>query len=248
MQGSAQSRGHPTIILLVEDDAPLREVLTRQLTRKEFAVIDHKNGADALSFIKNYTGHIDVLITDIVMPRMDGFALAAEVHAISPRTCVLFITGHAGDRLEIRQALAVASPHVLLKPFSQAQLLEALQPLLAVSGGLSASEVATSGEAVDKGSAQLMTKSPDRRRAERREETFPVSVTTPEPVEIAGQSVDFTSFGVLLTAHGQISVQLEIKGKQYQGRLVRAFPMESGATAYGIELEEALELPETEQH
>ena len=248
MQGSAQSRGHPTIILLVEDDAPLREVLIRQLTRKEFAVIDHKNGADALYFIKNYTGQIDVLITDIVMPRMDGFALAAEVHAISPWTRVLFITGHAGDRLEIRQALAVASPHVLLKPFSQAQLLEALQPLLAGSGGLSASEVATSSEAVDKGSAQLMTKSPDRRRAERREETFPVSVTTPEPVEIAGQSVDFTSFGVLLTAHGQISVQLEIKGKQYQGRLVRAFPMESGATAYGIELEEALELPETEQH
>ena len=87
-----------------------------------------------------------------------------------------------------------------------------------------------------------------RRRAERREETVPVSVTAPAPIEIEGQSLDFSSFGVLLTAHGQISVQLEIKGKQYQGRLVRAFPMESGATAYGIELEEALELTETEQH
>ncbi len=130
MQDIFQSRGHPTIILLVEDNAPLRKVLIRHLTRKEFAVIDHKNGADALHFIKNYTGHIDVLITDIVMPRMDGFALAAEVHAISPWTRVLFITGHAGDRPEIREALEAASTHVLLKPFSQAQLLEALQPLL----------------------------------------------------------------------------------------------------------------------
>ncbi len=137
MEDIAQSRAHPTIILLVEDNAPLREVLIRHLTRKEFAVIDHKNGADALSFIKNYTGQIDVLITDIVMPRMDGFALAAEVHVTSPWTRVLFITGHAGDRREIREALE-AEPHVLLKPFSQAQLLEALQPLLAASGGLSA--------------------------------------------------------------------------------------------------------------
>ena len=130
MQDIAQSRGHPTIMLLVEDDAPLREVLTRQLTREEFAVIDHKNGADALYFIKNYTGQIDVLITDIVMPRMDGLALAAEVHAISLWARVLFITGHA-DQPEIREALEVESTHVLLKPFSQAQLLEALQPLLA---------------------------------------------------------------------------------------------------------------------
>ena len=125
-----QSRGHPRVVLVVEDDVRLREVLARQLTRAEFAVIDHKNGAGALQFIKKYTGHIDALITDIVMPRMDGFALAAEVHTISPWTGVLFITGHA-DRPEIREALEVESTHVLLKPFSQAQLLEALQPLLA---------------------------------------------------------------------------------------------------------------------
>ncbi len=81
----------------------------------------------------------------------------------------------------------------------------------------------------------------ERRRAERRKETFPVSVTIPAPIQLEGQSLDFSSFGVLLTSHGQISVQVEIKGRQYQGRLVRAFPMETGATAYGFELEEPLE-------
>ncbi len=87
----------------------------------------------------------------------------------------------------------------------------------------------------------------ERRHAERHEETFPVLVTTSAPVEIEGQSLNVSSFGLFLTAHGQISVQVEIKGKQYQGRLVRAFPTESGATTYGIELEEALESTELEQ-
>ncbi len=87
----------------------------------------------------------------------------------------------------------------------------------------------------------------DRRHAERRKEAFPVLVTTSAPIEIEGQSLNVSSFGLFLTAHGQISVQVEIKGKPYQGRLVRAFPTESGATAYGIELEEALESTELEQ-
>ena len=87
----------------------------------------------------------------------------------------------------------------------------------------------------------------ERRRVERSQQTFPVSVTTPAPIEIEGQSVDFTSLGILLTAEGRISVHWEMKGKQYRGRLVRAFPTESGMTAYGIELEEALEsIPESE--
>ncbi len=73
----------------------------------------------------------------------------------------------------------------------------------------------------------------DRRHAERRKEAFPVLVTTSAPIEIEGQSLDVSSFGLLLTAHGQISVQGEIKGKPYQGRLVRAFPTESGRPPMG---------------
>jgi hypothetical protein len=81
---------------------------------------------------------------------------------------------------------------------------------------------------------------PERRRAERRNEVFPVLVTAEGPVEIEGQSLDVSSSGLLLTA-GRITVQLEFQGNQYRGRLVRAFPMETGETAYGIELEEMLE-------
>jgi hypothetical protein len=82
---------------------------------------------------------------------------------------------------------------------------------------------------------------PERRRAERRKEVFPVLVSSFGPIGIEGQSVDVSSSGLLLSAQGQISMQLEFQGKQYRGHLVRAFPMETGVTAYGIELEETLE-------
>ena len=85
----------------------------------------------------------------------------------------------------------------------------------------------------------------ERRHAERGERTFPISVTIAAPIKIEGQSLDFSNSGVLFTAPGRISVNVGMTGgKQYRGRLVRAFPMDSGATAYGIELES----PETEQH
>ena len=84
---------------------------------------------------------------------------------------------------------------------------------------------------------------PEHRRSERLPVVFPVLVTTVEPIAIEGESLDVSRSGLLLTAQGQISLQLEFKGKQYRGRLVRAFPMmETGETAYGIELEETLSL------
>ncbi|MDP6606583.1 MAG: hypothetical protein QF664_10045 [Dehalococcoidia bacterium] len=78
----------------------------------------------------------------------------------------------------------------------------------------------------------------ERRSAERRREVFPVSVATDGPIEIEGQSLDVSTSGLLLTA-GRIVVQLRFQGKQYRGQLVRAFPMESGETAFGIKLDEA---------
>ncbi len=81
---------------------------------------------------------------------------------------------------------------------------------------------------------------PEHRRAERRKEVFPVLLTTEGPIEIEGQGLDVSNSGLLLTA-GRIAVRLEFQGNQYRGRLVRASPMETGETAYGIKLEEMLE-------
>jgi len=82
----------------------------------------------------------------------------------------------------------------------------------------------------------------DRRRAPRSEEAFSVSVVTPHAIEITGETVNFSRGGVLLRAHGRISVILGLKGKRYRGWLVRAVPRDSETTDYAIELEEVIEL------
>ena len=82
----------------------------------------------------------------------------------------------------------------------------------------------------------------ERRRSARREETFLVSILTTMPIEITGETVNFSSHGVLLRAYGErLSVLLRLKGKQYRARLVRAVPRDPKTTEYAIELEEALE-------
>ena len=82
----------------------------------------------------------------------------------------------------------------------------------------------------------------ERRKAERRQETFAVSLSVPESVALEGQTLNFSTDGVLLTAHGKIPVLLGIKGKQYRGWLIRAISVDGEMTAYAIELAEALEI------
>ena len=82
----------------------------------------------------------------------------------------------------------------------------------------------------------------DRRRAERHAETFPVSIRVAESLELVGQSVNYSSNGILLQAHGKIPVVVGIKGKDYRGFLIRAIPSTGPQlTAYAIELTETLE-------
>jgi hypothetical protein len=82
---------------------------------------------------------------------------------------------------------------------------------------------------------------PEHRKAERREETFVVSLAVAAPLELEGHTVNLSSDGVLLTAQGKIQVILDMKGQQYLGVLVRAVPVDGGKTAYAIQLTETLE-------
>ena len=125
-----QSVTAPPRILLVDDDQPFRELLKRFLELKGLAVIECTNGVDALDALMTHPGHIDVLMTEVVIPRLDGFLLAREAAVITPWTRHLFVTGYAEERPHLRRALECADTPFLLKPFTQAQLLDALQPLL----------------------------------------------------------------------------------------------------------------------
>ncbi|MEH3036484.1 MAG: response regulator [Sphingomonas adhaesiva] len=100
-------------ILLAEDDSVMREYLTRALERSGYAVTAVDRGTAALPLIE--TEQFDLLLTDIVMPEMDGIELAQKAQEIAPGMRVMFITGFAAVTLKAGSAMPQA--RVLSKPF-----------------------------------------------------------------------------------------------------------------------------------
>ena len=101
-------------ILLAEDDEAMRAHLIRALERTGYAVIGVGDGLEALDLVQRGERY-DLLLTDIVMPGMDGIELAQKVSVIAPETRVMFITGFSAVTLRAGEALPQAK--VLSKPF-----------------------------------------------------------------------------------------------------------------------------------
>jgi signal transduction histidine kinase len=109
-------------VLVVEDEAALREVTQRIFTRNGYQVITAADGLEALDIARGHPGEIHLLITDVVMPQMLGKEVAEQVRAIRPEVEVLFMSGYAQPVLTSQGRL---DPNVALveKPFSEAELL-----------------------------------------------------------------------------------------------------------------------------
>ncbi len=108
-------------VMLVEDDDAVRMFAARALRNKGYRVTEAKSGEAALELIRAATEKFDLLITDVVMPQMDGPALIHEVRRIDSGIKVIFISGYAEDTF--RQRLDSDSGlHFLPKPFSLKQL------------------------------------------------------------------------------------------------------------------------------
>src|ERR1700712_4654547 len=100
-------------ILLAEDDGSMRAYLARGLWHFGYAVTALDRGTAALPLIQNET--FDLLLTDIVMPEMDGIELAQKAAAIAPDMRVMFITGFAA--VALKAGKAAPSAKILSKPF-----------------------------------------------------------------------------------------------------------------------------------
>ncbi|GAA0276755.1 response regulator [Alteraurantiacibacter aestuarii] len=100
-------------ILLAEDDQAMRTYLARALENAGFSVVPVSSGIEALPYMQ--TEIFDLLLSDIVMPEMDGIELAQRCNEISPSTKVMFITGFAAVTLRASRE----APHakMLSKPF-----------------------------------------------------------------------------------------------------------------------------------
>ncbi|MBI1864932.1 MAG: response regulator, partial [Nitrospirae bacterium] len=113
---SEELRGTETI-LLVEDDPTVRVFAGRVLRDRGYAVIEAGNGDEALLVAKNHAGPIDLVVTDIVMPRMGGLALAESLAALRPEAKVLYMSGYTDDMVGWSRALQSGAAF-LQKPFT----------------------------------------------------------------------------------------------------------------------------------
>jgi two-component system, cell cycle response regulator CpdR len=115
-------------ILLAEDDDSMRGFLERALSRAGHQVIAFDNGKEALDRLMDEP--FSLLLTDIVMPRMDGIELARRASEIDPTLKIMFITGFAAVTLN-NDTAAPKDARVLSKPFHLKDLVQEVDRLLA---------------------------------------------------------------------------------------------------------------------
>jgi two-component system cell cycle sensor histidine kinase/response regulator CckA len=109
-------------VLLVEDEPTVRSVAERALTRHGYKVVTADNGEDALEILRG-EDHIDLLISDVVMPGMDGPTMVREARKSWPHLKILFMSGYAEEQL--RKSIDIENVNFLPKPFSVTELAEA---------------------------------------------------------------------------------------------------------------------------
>ncbi len=115
-------------ILLAEDDGDMRRFLVRALTNAGYEVIDFDNGLSAYTRLQEES--FTLLLTDIVMPEMDGIELARRATELDPDLKVMFITGFAAVALN-PDSNAPQNAKVLSKPFHLRDLVMQVERLLA---------------------------------------------------------------------------------------------------------------------
>ena len=116
-------------VLLVEDQASVRRLASRALRRLGYTVIEAAHGAEALEALRAAGGPVDLLLTDVVMPKMSGTELADRVRAEHPSVRVLYMTGYAANALGERGMLKPGAA-VVQKPFTANDLAARVREVL----------------------------------------------------------------------------------------------------------------------
>jgi CheY-like chemotaxis protein len=125
------ARHTPATILLVEDEASLRDIAQELLEASGYTVLAAANGAEALAVAEQQTSDsIQLLLTDVVMPGMSGPALAQTIRARWPDVGVVFMSGYSQEAVQ-KHGLLEAGARLLAKPFSLNTLVRSVEEALA---------------------------------------------------------------------------------------------------------------------
>jgi two-component system cell cycle sensor histidine kinase/response regulator CckA len=120
-------------ILLVDDERMPRQVLGELLTLHGHYVLDAEDYYTALQAAESHDGRIDILITDISLPGLNGCELARKLLQYRPALKVLFMSGCTGAEICPYYGIDVGDLHFLSKPFTQAEFIHRLQVLAAAA-------------------------------------------------------------------------------------------------------------------
>lgn len=118
----------PTI-LLVDDDEAVRKLWHNIFERHQYNLLEAADGAEALLLSELHGGGIDLVITDVQMPRLNGWQLASQLHQQRPETAFLFISGYAPS-INFEEFLPAAQKAFLAKPVALPSLLVQVRQLL----------------------------------------------------------------------------------------------------------------------
>ncbi len=118
-------------VLVADDDEQIRSLVWEILAQEGYRVLPARNGHEALEVLGRHGDGIDVLLADVVMPRLGGRDLAKRACALLPHLRVLFVSGY-GDNLDFQADFPEAA--VLEKPFRAEQLIDVLSATLKLRG------------------------------------------------------------------------------------------------------------------
>jgi two-component system cell cycle sensor histidine kinase/response regulator CckA len=116
-------------ILLVEDEEAVRSFAARALKLRGYQVLEAAGGEEALGLVRRHSGDIHLLITDVVMPNMDGPTLVRAIRRLRPEIAVIFMSGYAEEAFR-RNDENAAALHFLPKPFGLKQLAAKVKDVL----------------------------------------------------------------------------------------------------------------------
>jgi two-component system cell cycle sensor histidine kinase/response regulator CckA len=122
--------GHGTV-LLVEDEEGLRALNARGLKSRGYTVFEAGNGVEAIELIERQGGQVDLVVSDVVMPEMDGPALLKVLRERNPEIKFIFVSGYAEDAFAKHLPDGDRRPNFLAKPFSLKQLVAAVKDAMA---------------------------------------------------------------------------------------------------------------------
>ncbi len=122
------TRGGETL-LLVEDEDNVRKMLGLMLRAKGYRVIEAENGAEAIDLFEQAEHAIQLVVTDVVMPRISGRKLVENLRTVQPDIHVLYMSGYTDDAI-VRQGILEPNFHFLQKPFLPAQLAAKVREVL----------------------------------------------------------------------------------------------------------------------